>query len=237
MALLEICVDTLDGLNIAVANGADRIELCSALTLGGLSPSYALLAAAQRCNVPVHVMVRPRPGSFIYSPDELSFMVHEIEQIKQMGLAGVVIGGGSELGLDWVALKLLCNAGQGLDITVHRVIDLLPSNERMAAMEELNKMGVKRILTSGGAAKAIDALGDIKSLIAKSPEGFVVMPGSGVTTDNIEYIVSETNALEIHASASVSIGHVSEKAIKLGFDSSDRRTTSAEVIRSMKAKL
>jgi copper homeostasis protein len=234
MALLEICVDTIKGLSTAVENGADRIELCSVLTAGGLSPSYTLLVAAQTVNVPVHVMVRPRAGDFQYSSEELDGMIQEIALVRKMGLAGVVFGAGNETGLDWSALKKLCEAAEDLDITVHRVVDLLTPENRLAALPKLHKLGVDRILTSAGRAKAIDSVTELKQLIDAAPSQLVVMPGSGVSTLNIEEILTVTSATEIHASAGVQAVNQRPKSLELGFESINSRETSASLVRQLK---
>lgn len=234
MALLEICVDTIKGLHVAVENGADRIELCSALTVGGLSPSYTLLAAAQEVKVPVHVMVRPRAGDFQYSTEELNGMAQEIALVKQMKLAGVVFGAGSEAGLDWAALRQLCSAADGLDVTVHRVVDLLTPEDRLAALPKLHELGINRILTSAGRTKAIDSATELKRLISAAPSQLTVMPGSGVSSQNIKEILSVTSATEIHASAGVPAVNQSPKSLELGFASITSRETSASLVRELK---
>ncbi|MFQ3260891.1 copper homeostasis protein CutC [Reinekea sp.] len=235
MVLLEICVDTINGLHTAVDNGADRIELCSALSVGGLSPSFALLTEAQKVGVPVHVMVRPRAGSFKYSPEEIDGMIQEIIHVKSLGLSGVVFGVGTEVGLDWPALKQLCLAAAGLDITVHRVVDLLTPEDRLAALPKLGILGVDRVLTSGGLTKAVDSIPELKQLIGAAPENMVVMPGSGVTASNIEEILAETSATEIHTSAGIKTDNQSAKSLELGFENINSRETSASLVRLLKS--
>jgi copper homeostasis protein len=235
VVLLEICVDTINGLHTAVDNGADRIELCSALSVGGLSPSFALLTEAQKVGVPVHVMVRPRAGSFKYSPEEIDGMIQEIIHVKSLGLSGVVFGVGTEVGLDWPALKQLCLAAAGLDITVHRVVDLLTPEDRLAALPKLGILGVDRVLTSGGLTKAVDSIPELKQLIGAAPENMVVMPGSGVTASNIEEILAETSATEIHTSAGIKTDNQSAKSLELGFENINSRETSASLVRLLKS--
>lgn len=217
MALLEICVDSVDGIKIAADNGADRIELCSALAVGGLSPSLSLLTTAQKIGIPVNVMVRPRSGSFLYSDAEIKGMIEEINQVREMKLAGVVFGVGSHNGLDFVNIKKLCCAAKGLDISIHRVVDLLP--DRLSILPKLARLGVKRILTSGGFINAYDGISDISKLIEQSPSGLSIMPGSGITPHNIHQILVETGASEVHASAA-SIRNMSshQKSVELGFE-------------------
>ncbi|MEM7443755.1 MAG: copper homeostasis protein CutC [Pseudomonadota bacterium] len=197
--ILEVCVDSHAGLRAAIEGGADRIELCAALDLGGLSPSLALLEAARTSPVPVYAMVRPRPGDFIYSNEEIAGMCAEIAQIRQIGLAGVVFGAGSEDGLDGAALARLAAAADGMGRTLHRVVDQLADRQPVLAIA--SKLGFERVLTSGGAPKAIDGLDDIVSLANAAPDGLSIMPGGGITPDNVSYILRKTGASQVHASA------------------------------------
>ncbi|TYC53026.1 copper homeostasis protein CutC [Rhodobacterales bacterium] len=235
MKQLEICVDTIEGLAAAVEGGADRVELCSALAVGGLSPSLALLEAARACPVPVQVMVRPRDGDFLYGEEELSGMEQEIEQVRQMGLAGIVIGAGDADGLDLAALKRLCDAAQGLNSTLHRVVDLLA--DRSTILQPARDLGFSRILTSGGAKKAVDALSDLQRLVTDAPAGLSIMPGSGVTAENIKAILEATGAQEIHASAALPAEPPEKRLVELGFASGTRRKASAESVRQLKAAM
>ncbi|PVB60599.1 copper homeostasis protein CutC [Labrenzia sp. 011] len=232
---LEICVDTHAGLNAAVKGGADRIELCSALQVGGLSPSLALLEAACASPVPVYVMVRPRDGGFRYDPVELAGMEKEIAQVREMGLAGVVFGAGDDTGLDFEAMRRLCTAAQGLGKTLHRVVDLLP--ERLSILDPVRQLGFERILTSGGGAKAIDALSDISCLVkaGSASGGLTIMPGSGVTPENVSTILSATGAREVHASAAVPVSTPSTRLVDLGFSAVSPKSVSEKNVRRLKA--
>ncbi|GGH37468.1 copper homeostasis protein [Cribrihabitans marinus] len=233
MALLEICVDSVAGLEAAVAGGADRIELCAALVLGGLSPPLSLLQAARQVPVPVHVMVRPRAGDFLYSAAELAGMAAEIAQVRQMGLAGAVLGAGSGAGLDWPALERLCAAARGLDVTLHRVVDLLP--DRQGIPGPAQALGVRRILTSGGAATAMEGIDDIACLVRTAPPGLSVMPGAGVDPGNVAELVARTGATEIHASAAVAAPEENRDLLALGFAPDIRRAPKVESVRALKA--
>ena len=119
--LLEVCVDDALGLAEALAGGANRVELCAALAVGGLTPSVGLMALAARCGVPVMAMIRPRTGDFVYSPAEVSVMRADIQAVRQAGLAGVVIGASLTDGrLDPVVLADLMAGAQEMDVTLHR---------------------------------------------------------------------------------------------------------------------
>lgn len=232
MIRLEICVDTVEGLNAAIEGGADRIELCSALSVGGLSPSLGLLEAARTCPVPVYVMVRPRAGDFKYSEVELSGLEREIAQVRDLGLAGVVLGAGSERGLDMPALERLASAAESLGKTLHRVVDLL--KDRTAILDPVCNMGFERILTSGGHIRAADGARDIRRMVEAAPPGLSIMPGSGVTAENVSKILSESGAQEIHASATLPERTPSSRLVELGFSPETRKTVTAESVRRLK---
>lgn len=229
---LEICVDSHAGLAAAIEGGADRIELCAALDLGGLSPSLSLLKAAQDCPVPVYVMVRPRPGDFVYTSDEVAGMCAEIAQIRDLGLAGVVLGAGSSDGLDVATLDTLVAAADGLCNSLHRVIDVV--EDRSLAVRIAGDLGFERVLTSGGMPKAIDGLEAIASMVATAPEGLSVMPGGGVTPENAADILRRTGAREIHGSASRITAAGSSKLRDLNFIGDRKRETDAATVRALK---
>ena len=232
MVRLEICVDTLAGLTAAIRGGADRIELCSALPLGGLSPSLSLLHAAADCPVPVFVMVRPRAGGFRYSDDELAGMEREIRQIRDMRFAGVVFGAGCRDGLDFPALHRLAAAASGLGKTLHRVVDLLP--DRRPILESIHGLGFERILTSGGRPTAVEALDEIKDLVAMAPAGLSIMPGSGIRPETLPTILQHTGAKEVHASAGVRLPTGEEKEVALGFRPTTATGATEDSVRALK---
>ena len=232
MIRLEICVDTLAGLTAAVRGGADRIELCSALALGGLSPSLALLQAAMDCPVPVFVMVRPRAGGFRYSDGELAGMEQEIRHIRDMRFAGVVFGAGSEAGLDVPALQRLAGAASGLGKTLHRVVDLLPDRRPILAL--VRGLGFERMLTSGGRPTAVEALDELRDLVAMAPAGLSIMPGSGVRPETLPTILARTGAQEIHASAGVALPDGDGKEVALGFRLRTVAGPTPESVRALK---
>lgn len=197
---LEVCVDSAEGLEQAVAGGADRIEPCAALALGGLTPSAGLIAAAARCGVPVVAMIRPRAGGFVWSGAEVAMMDVEIAAVRAAGLAGVVLGASLPDGrLDVPVLQRLVTAACGMELVLHRCIDLAPDME--AALAEAVSLGFHRILTSGGAVTAEAGAARIASLLARAAGRITVMPGSGVTQANAGRLKGLGSA-EIHASCS-----------------------------------
>lgn len=227
--LLEVCVDDAIGLNAAIKGGADRIELCSALAIGGLTPSIGLMQLSAKAHIPIMVMIRPRAGSFVWSEDELQIMEAEIAAMRELGLAGVVIGANLPDGrLDQPALQRLVKAAQGLEIVLHRSIDLTP--DAAEAVQIAIELGINRILSSGGALKAVSGLERLAQMQSAAQDKITIMPGSGV---NIGTVTAITNALpdlaEIHASCSAPID-ADETLLNFGFAvPGATRTTSAKV--------
>jgi copper homeostasis protein len=234
--LLEVCVDTVDGLEAAIAGGADRIELCSALDLGGLTPTLGLIAAAARAPVPVYAMIRPHARSFVWSRADAEAMLTEIDAVHAAGLAGVVLGAAQPDGhLDIALLRMLCERARGLGTTLHRVFDLVPDPAR--ALEEAVALNFERILTSGGAARAEDALAALADLARHAAGRIAIMPGSGVNAENVAQIVKATGAAEVHASCRETLAHGDSKGVDLGFFPARQSTTSSRAVAALKQTL
>lgn len=196
---LEIVVQDPAGAFAAREAGADRVELCSALDVGGLTPSIAMVEAAVATGIPVHVLVRPRPGGFRYSATEVSLMVRDIEAIVDTGAAGVVIGALTATGtLDRHALKALREAAEGREVTVHRCVDVL--TDPVAAVGPLADLGIARILTSGGAPRASDGAATVARMVAAAQGRVEIMAGGGLTADDLPAIAA-TGAAAVHLSA------------------------------------
>lgn len=205
MALLEVCVDNVAGVHAAVAGGADRIELCAALSEGGLTPSAGFVQwACQTAPIPVMVMIRPRVGDFCYSEAELGVMMHDIVAAKAAGAAGVVFGCLREdRRIDGPATKRLLEAAAPLSVTFHRAFDLTP--DPFTALDSLIRLGIPRLLTSGQAATAPAGQDLIRQLVTRSNDRIVILPGSGIQPDNIHALLQHTGAREYHASASAAV--------------------------------
>ncbi|TDL74127.1 copper homeostasis protein CutC [Palleronia sediminis] len=228
--MLEICVDSHEGLSAAVAGGADRIELCAALALGGLSPSEALLQAAMRCPLPVHAMIRPRAGGFDYGEAELTDMEREIDRIRDLGLAGVVLGAGSRAGLDFAALGRLAARARGMAMTLHRVIDLVPSPSE--TLDRVAALGFTRVLSSGGATTAWAGRATLAAMVHAAPPGLAIMAGGGVSAGNAADLVAATGVHELHGSASAAAPEPDADLVRLGFaPPAPRRTDRVQVAR------
>ncbi|MDX0307646.1 copper homeostasis protein CutC [Sinorhizobium meliloti] len=233
---LEVCVDDPDGLEAAVAGGADRIELCSALGAGGLTPSPGLMAVAAPPPVPVYAMIRPRAGDFIYHRADLEVMRRDIDAARHAGLAGVVLGASLADGrLDARMLTKLAGHAAGMGLTLHRAFDLVP--DFAEAMEIAVDLGFERILTSGGAKTAPEAVDTLERLIELSAGRISIMPGSGITSDTIEALVPRLAITEVHSSCSSAEPANDVRLVEMGFAAPERRRTDAAKIRAMRARL
>lgn len=225
--LLEICVDSAEGLSAAIAGGADRIELCAALEVGGLTPSAGLMQRGAGCGVPVLAMIRPRSGGFDYSDAELAIMRADIATARAAGLAGVVFGATRGGALDRAALAELAAAAHGLDTTLHRAVDLC--SDAASAVDTALSFGFRRILSSGGAETAMQGLARLQTMAARAKGRIVIMPGSGITAKTAEAL-RPLGCTEVHASC----GAAGPAAPK-GFGAP--RITSAAQVRALKAAL
>ncbi|MGE3831643.1 MAG: copper homeostasis protein CutC [Parvibaculaceae bacterium] len=232
--LLEVCVDDAAGLVAAVAGGADRIELTSALELGGLTPSPALMALAAEARIPVYVMIRPRAGNFVYSPVEEDQMRREIDVVREIGLSGIVIGamrGNGRLDVEMLS-RFVQHAG-GLGTTLHRAFDMV--SDQFEALEQAVGIGISRILTSGGKPRAEDALDRIAALVERAEGRIVIMAGSGLTAYNAPAFLAVPGLREFHASCSVDAGGKDQSG--MGFGPLPRRRTSSAVVAQLHAAL
>ena len=229
---LEVCVDDALGLAEAVAGGADRIELCAALALGGLTPSPGLMHIAATCGLPCHPMIRPRPGAFIFTAPEVAVMRADIQAARAAGLTGVVLGATLPDGrLDAAVLSDLIACAAGLDLTLHRAIDLAPDID--AAVQTAVALGFRRILTSGGAAMAHQGLPRLARMIAAAAGRLSIMPGSGVTPATWP-LLAALNVTEVHASCAAAVpGHPDP----FGFVTGTERRTDRARVQALKAAL
>ena len=181
--VLEICVDSLASARAAIAGGADRLELCSALLAGGLTPYEALLRQIRaESDIPIRCLMRPRPGDFLYTPEERELMRRQILQLKNAGANGFVIGCLTPQGdLDTDAMKPLMEACCGCGVTLHRCIDV--SRDPLETCRQAYKLGIDTVLTSGAAASCAQGQDMIARLIAlHGPE---ILIGAGVNAQVI----------------------------------------------------
>ena len=229
---LEICVDCHDGLAAAVAGGADRIELCSALSEGGLTPGPGLIRAAADCPHPCHAMIRPRGGDFVLRPGEQTGMIEDIAAIRATGLAGVVFGLLHPDGrLDLDALSTLVEASGDLHVTLHRAFDLV--RDPFEALDHAVDLGVRRILTSGQSVTARDGVPLLQRLVSYADGRIEIMAGGGITPDCVCDLVA-TGVDALHASCGVP-DPVQHQTHPLGI--AQRRVTSVSAVAALKSKM
>ena len=197
---LEICVESLESALAAERGGAQRIELCSALSEGGLTPSAGLIAACSQLAVQCYVMIRPRGGDFLYSNLEFELMKDEIRRAKDLGADGVVFGILTADGqVDVARTRELVALTAPLSVTFHRAFDMTPDLD--AALEAVIATGAVRILTSGGAPSVPEGIDAIARVVERAAGRIRIMPGGGVKPSNVAEIARATGAIEFHSSA------------------------------------
>ncbi|MCL9775950.1 copper homeostasis protein CutC [Vibrio methylphosphonaticus] len=199
---LEVCIDNIESLLYAVEGGATRIELCSSLALGGLTPSAGfMMQAAKHSQVPVYAMVRPRQGDFLYSAPEVEIMAQDITIAANMGMDGVVLGLLTQDGrLDIDNLTTLISQAQqlGLGVTFHRAFD--QCSNTVEALEQLINLGCERVLTSGLANSAFAGIECLEKLHQQAKGRISIMAGAGISPDNVAHIIAKTGITELHLS-------------------------------------
>jgi copper homeostasis protein len=199
----EVCVVSAAGADAALVAGADRVELCASLDVGGITPSTGLIErvverAAGR--LAVHVLVRPRGGDFVYSAAEEDVMSRDIVAARSAGADGVVIGALTASGaVDVPLARRLIEVARPLSVTFHRAFD--EAADPAAAFADVLALGADRLLTSGGAPTALEGADLIETLVARSGKNIAVMAGSGVTERTAADIVRRTGVRELHFSA------------------------------------
>ncbi len=234
MIRLEVAVDDVLGLAAAVAGGADRVELCAALEIGGLTPSAGLMQAAAGCGLPCYAMIRPRSGGFCHDAAELAVMRGDIGAARGFGLSGVVFGALTAQGaLDLPAMRGLCDVAGGMGITLHRAFDLV--EDWRAALDAAVDLGIERILTSGGALSAPVGAARLAEVMAYAGDRIIVMPGAGVSVATLGALAG-LPLREVHASCAAPVA-AQARSLAMGFESAGRKRTDAGVVAGLKAAL
>lgn len=205
---IEICANSVQSAINAEKADADRIELCSELAVGGITPSYGLIKEVlSKISIPVFVLIRPRSGNFIYSNDEFEIIKNDILICKELGCAGIVSGIlNKDNSIDLIRTKELIELSKPLEFTFHRAFDLVENP--IEALQQLIEIGANRILTSGqenSVGNGLDLLIELKN---KTNNKLIIMPGGGINADNV-HLFKENGFAEIHASAS-SVYHEDE---------------------------
>ena len=197
--LLEVCVETLPEALQAAEAGADRLEVCACMSEAGTTPSIGLVSAiVERVNIPAFIMIRPRGGDFMFDDHELDVMRRDIAAVKAAGAHGIVSGVLDSGGLiDRDATKSLVDAAAPLPFTFHRAFDLSPGLE--FAIDVLRSIGVRRVLTSGGASSALVGAGAIARLAQRAGTAMTMVAGGGVRAPHAAELVRVAGVTELHA--------------------------------------
>jgi len=200
--LLEISVETLEAAMAAERGGADRIELCGNLSVGGVTPDAGLLRAVRaQVRIPIFSMVRPRAGDFVYTGAELAEMKLAISAAKKSAMDGVVLGFLTEKRrVDVERTRELVEFARPLPVTYHRAFD--ENADLGQALEDIIESGAKRILTSAGAKSALEGAALLADLVEAAGERIVIVPGAGISAANIAEVARRTKAREFHSGLS-----------------------------------
>lgn len=199
--ILEICAGSVQSAHAALAGGAQRVELCGALEVGGITPSVGLIRAVRAIEgLKVHVLIRSRGGDFLYADDEVRQMEEDIRQCLHEGVDGVVVGAlRADGSIDERAVARWVRAAEGMSVTFHRAFDVAANPAD--SLQRIIDLGCQRLLTSGQAATALQGCTAIAELCRQSQGRIIIMPGCGVNAGNAAEILRATGAHEIHASA------------------------------------
>jgi copper homeostasis protein len=197
--IIEIASADFASTEAAVKGGADRIELCSALSEGGLTPSFGLIKTCrQQFSLPLFPIIRPRSGDFLYNDEEYSIITKDLDLCKELGCDGIVVGFLKKDGnIDKRRIAKIVERAYPMEVTFHRAFDRCV--DPFKALEEIIEAGCQRILTSGQQPTAIEGVDTIKKLISVANNRIVIMPGSGIKKENIQAIAELTGAEEFHA--------------------------------------
>lgn len=222
MLVHEICLDDIDGVDAVAEAGAQRLELCANLAEGGITPSLGTLEAAlARCRgVRVHVLIRARPGDFVYSPAEVEVMVADVGAARRAGAHGVVLGALSPDGrVDRPTMSRLIEAAGDVPVTFHRAFDACADLD--AALDVVVSLGCARVLTSGGALDAPSGQARLGRLVQRAGGQVIILAGGGIRAHNVAELVAASGVREVHYSANVMVG--------------GRRVTQAAIVRGVMA--
>ncbi len=198
--VLEVCAETAEAAELAWRSGADRIELCSALQVGGVTPTLGLVSSTlELIDCPLIVLVRPRAGNFVYSSRENRASLRDIERLMQIPSAGFAVGGlTTESKLDVPFLKQIVLIASGRELVMHRAFDLVA--DKLEAVEQLAEIGFHRILTSGGPVKAIDGVAQLRTLVQIAVGRIEILAAGGISLENFQQVLDRSQCRQIHGS-------------------------------------
>lgn len=238
MKILEICVDSLQSALTAQSAGADRIELCAGLDLGGLTPDQALFGQTrEKLNIPIHVLIRPRSGNFVYNTQDEEMMRMSIRYFKEQGANGLVFGAlTSGFEVDRLMMERLMEDAYPLPVTFHRAFDQIP--DPLGAISALNSLGLRRLLTSGQSPSAVDGISLLKALLPLVEDPLTILPGGGINSTNVSHFL-KLGLPEIHASAREKAPETNAPDVPLSANgmSDNYRFTSYEEVKRLRTTL
>lgn len=239
---LEVCANSYASALIAQTSGAIRVELCENMAEGGTTPSYAQIKrCVEQLNIAIWPIIRPRGGDFLYSDDEFELMKEDIKICKTLNCTGVVFGILLANGeIDQKRCKTLIELASPMPVAFHRAFDM--SNDLEKALNDLIALGFIRVLTSGGAANALDGAETLNKLVKQAKNKIEIMPGAGINPTNILTIKEKTGAKVFHSSARVKVEskmNYRNQASKMGKIEDDYQyeQTSALLVKQMVALL
>ncbi len=240
--ILEICACDIESVYAAARGGADRVELCCALSEGGLTPSAGMIEEAMTVpGIKVNVLIRPRSGDFVYTEDEQNVMIRNIQFCRKLGVNGIVFGALTPDGeIDMEVCRRIIKEAEGMHLTFHRAFDMCRDPRK--AVRDIRELGFDRILTSGQAVSAMAGTGLIRDLQNEFPDMIFIAAG-GVIPSNVTEIIAETGVREVHASAKTTVKsgmkfrRVDVSMGNVGMDEYMHQTSDTETIRKIVAKL
>lgn len=196
--LLEVAVESVEDARTAAENGADRLEICAELCEGGLTPATELVKDIQAVvSIPCVVMIRPRPGHFVYDAIEVEEMLDSISDLKKLNVQGFVLGVlAPDRRVDVHIASKLIQACQPTDVVFHRAFDKV--EDPFLSLEALESLGVRRVLTSGGQPTALEGIPTIAGLVERSAGRIEILAGGGVSAENAMTIVNQTGVTQLH---------------------------------------
>jgi copper homeostasis protein len=199
--VLEVCAQSYVSALIAEAAKADRIELCAALEVGGLTPSPSLMLAVRRdLTIPICVLVRPRAGDFFYTEEEFEIIKNDVIWCRDNGMDGVVVGCLDENNeLDALKMKTLARLAYPMEVVCHKAFDRTPSPS--VSLEKLISWGYDRVLTSGGAKNVVEGAAELGRLVKQAKGKIEILAGGGVRSENVVELVRATGVTQVHSSA------------------------------------
>ncbi len=204
--LVEACVDTVGSALAAAEGGAGRVELCANLVEGGTTPSAGTIALArERLGIPLFVLVRPRGGDFLYDADEVAVMRRDVDAARRLGADGVVVGALTPEGrVDAAVTRALVDAARPMRVTFHRAFDA--ARDADEALDVLVALGVDRVLTSGGAASALEGAAALGALVRRAGGRLTVLAGGGLTAATVGPVVAASGVREVHVRGAERVG-------------------------------